>query len=85
MAGYQAVNVTFWPNYILLDNLLKGADVREICEKLKKEETTKKIPIILFSAHDQFVNDTRGCEADGLLTKPIAVPFLLETVRKNIT
>ena len=40
--------VTFWPNYILLDNLLKGADVREICEKLMKEETTKKIPSSFF-------------------------------------
>lgn len=75
---------TFCPNLILLDILLKGADGREICEKLKKENATRSIPVVLFSAHLDFINHTEGCEADGVLMKPFDVFFLMETVRKNI-
>ena len=75
---------TFCPDLILLHILLDGADGREICEKLKKEDATKNIPVILFSAHLNFINDTEGCEASGLLAEPFDVPFLMETVRKNI-
>jgi DNA-binding response OmpR family regulator len=75
---------TFCPDLILLDVSLSGADGRDICEKLKNAEKTKNIPIILFSAHYNLINDTRGCKPDGLITKPFEVPYLIETIRKNI-
>ena len=75
---------TFSPDLILLDVSLSGADGREICEKLKSADDTKHIPIILFSAHHNFINDMRGCKPDGMVTKPFDVPFLIETIKKNI-
>lgn len=75
---------TFSPDLILLDVALAGEDGREICSRLKKTEATKDIPVILFSAHYDLVNNIKDCHADGLVTKPFEVSYLLETIRKNI-
>jgi DNA-binding response OmpR family regulator len=75
---------TFVPDLILLDIALSGADGREICKKLKQSNETQHIPVVLFSAHHDLANYTRGFMADGLVTKPFEASYLLETIRKNI-
>ena len=75
---------TFSPDLILLDVSLGDADGRDICEKLKNADETKNIPIILFSANHNFINDAKGCKPDGTVTKPFDVPVLIETIRNNI-
>ena len=75
---------SFSPDLILLDVALAGEDGREICKRLKKTDETKDIPVILFSAHYDLVNNIKDCHADGLVTKPFEVPYLLDTIRKNI-
>jgi DNA-binding response OmpR family regulator len=79
----QAIQ-TFSPDLILLDVALGGADGREICTQLKKSGETQHIPVILFSAHYDLVNNINGCMANGLVTKPFETSYLLETIRKNI-
>ena len=74
----------FSPDLILLDVALGGADGREICKKLKISDETGHIPVILFSAHYDLVNNIKECLADGLITKPFETSYLLETIRKNI-
>jgi DNA-binding response OmpR family regulator len=75
---------TFSPDLILLDVALGSADGREICKKLKSSGETEHIPVILFSAHYDLVNNIKGCMANGVVTKPFETSFLLETIRKNI-
>jgi DNA-binding response OmpR family regulator len=43
--------LNFFPNLILLDVSLSGADGRDLCNKLKAAKATQHIPVILFSAH----------------------------------
>ena len=74
----------FSPDLILLDVALAGEDGRVICSRLKASNETKHIPVILFSAHYDMVNNIQECLADGLITKPFEVSYLLETIRKNI-
>ena len=74
----------FSPDLILLDVALGGADGRDICKGLKKSDATQHIPVILFSAHYNLVNNIKDCMADGLITKPFETSYLLETIRKNI-
>ena len=74
----------FSPDLILLDVALGGADGRDICKGLKKSNETQHIPVILFSAHYNLVNNIKDCLADGLITKPFETSYLLETIRKNI-
>jgi len=75
---------TFSPDLILLDVSLGGADGREICKQLKKSGETQHIPVLLFSAHYDLVNNINGCMANGLVTKPFETSYLLETIRQNI-
>ena len=74
----------FSPDLILLDVALRGADGREVCKQLKKSNDTRHIPVILFSAHYDLVNNIHECMANGLITKPFETSYLLETIRKNI-
>ena len=74
----------FSPDLILLDVALGGADGREICKNLKKSNQTQHIPVILFSAHYDLVNNIKECMANGLVTKPFETSYLLDTIRKNI-
>jgi len=79
-----ATITSFSPDLILLDVALGGADGREICKQLKKSDQTRHIPVILFSAHFDLVNNIKEYLADGLITKPFETSYLLETIRKNI-
>ena len=75
---------SYSPDLILLDVALGGADGRAICTALKKSVSTKHIPVILFSAQYDLVNNMQGCMANGMVAKPFETSFLLETIRKNI-
>ena len=44
-------NTSDLPDILLLDMLLSGKDGREITKRLKSQDSTKHIPIILFSAY----------------------------------
>src|SRR6476646_1875525 len=70
----------FSPDLILLDVALRGADGREICKQLKKSDETSHIPVILFSAHFDLVNNIKEYLADGLITKQFETSYLLETI-----
>ena len=75
---------SFSPDLILLDVALAGEDGRDICSRLKNSDDTRNIPVILFSAHYDLVNNIGECHADGLVTKPFEIPFLLNTIKENI-
>src|SRR5690242_3142912 len=57
------------PDLIVLDILLSGHDGREICKKLKSQEATKNIPVILISAHPNAEKTAFEAGADDFLAK----------------
>lgn len=75
---------SYQPDLILLDVSLSGADGRDICTDLKKSEETEKIPIVLFSAHCDLINDLRGCQPNGVLSKPFETSDLINTIQNNL-
>lgn len=80
---YQRVD-EIKPDLILLDVLLSGNDGRSICKRLKKDEETKHIPIIIISAHPSIERTIKDCGADYFLAKPFEAAELLSAVQKNI-
>ena len=60
---------------ILLDLMLPGEDGYSILEKLKKDENTRDIPIIMVTAKDAEYDKVKGLEAgaDDYITKPFGM------------
>jgi CheY-like chemotaxis protein len=84
----QAKNIdpllSFQPNLILLDVLLSGSDGRVISKRLKSQETTRHIPIVLMSAHVSAKTTLAQSQADDFIAKPFEVNALLSTVHKYV-
>jgi DNA-binding response OmpR family regulator len=72
------------PALILLDVLLSGKDGRLICKKLKSNKETKKIPIIMISAHPSAKKSIKKVGANEFLAKPFQVDELLRMVKKYV-
>ncbi len=72
------------PDLIILDVLLSGKDGRIICKKLKNQDETKHIPVIMISAHPTAEKSSKKVGADHFLAKPFDVESLLSLVEKYI-
>lgn len=75
---------SFKPDLILLDVLMSGNDGRVICKKLKKTESTRRIPIIMISAHPTAEADSLEYGAQDFLAKPFDTQDLLKLIKKHI-
>ena len=72
--GVQALSQArqFKPNLILLDILLPDLDGLSVCEILRRQPATKKIPIIFMSAlSSEVTKRTVAMQADDFFTKPL--------------
>lgn len=76
---------SFEPDLILLDVLISGHDGRVICKKLKADEETKDIPVIMFSAHPGAAASIQEYGADDFVSKPFDVEHLLEKVKAELS
>ena len=71
------------PDLILLDVMLPGVSGFEICERLKADETTALIPIVLVTALEDTQSRVRGIRAgaDDFLSKPVKTEELFARVK----
>ncbi|WP_339913211.1 PleD family two-component system response regulator [uncultured Brevundimonas sp.] len=71
------------PDIILLDVMMPGMDGFETCRRLKADESTRHIPVVLVTALDGRGDKLRGLEAgaDDFITKPIDDLILMARVR----
>lgn len=67
------------PDLILLDLMLPGMDGYEVLQRLRREEATATIPVILLTARTQEEERVRGFEvgADDYITKPFSARELM--------
>ena len=75
---------TFKPDIILLDVLISGQDGRTICKKLKSNNETRLIPVIMFSAHPGAAAAIAEYGADDFIAKPFDVANLLQKVNYQL-
>ena len=71
---------------ILLDYQLPGIDGAEVCRILKKEDNTKKIPVLFVSATDkkQMIEIIKSAGADGCLTTSFRREEFIDGIKKAI-
>tara|TARA_B100001939_G_C16946159_1_gene620455 strand:+ start:5180 stop:5869 length:690 start_codon:yes stop_codon:yes gene_type:complete len=70
------------PDLILLDWMLPNLSGIEICRRLRRENTTKNIPIIMLTARTEETDRIRGLEtgADDYITKPFSPRELIARI-----
>lgn len=71
---------------ILLDVVLPGESGFGLCRKLKSEDKTSNIPIVICSSKDGKIDQSWGLKqgASAYLTKPLNREELLQTVKRLI-
>ena len=71
------------PDIMLLDWMLPGGSGIELLRRLKKEEATKALPVIMLTAKTHEDNIIRGLEvgADDYITKPFAPKELIARMK----
>lgn len=74
----------FKPELILLDILISGNDGRTICKKLKSQEETRNIPIIMFSAHPSAEATIAEYGANDFISKPFDANDLIAKINKHL-
>ena len=83
--GEEALEKAFSniPDIILLDVKMPKLNGIEACKRIKSDERTRHIPIIMLSAKAQSSEINEGIEAgaDKYLCKPIGFPDILSEVR----
>jgi two-component system, OmpR family, response regulator RpaA len=94
MAGYevnqapdgiqgQAMAIQTQPDLIVLDLMLPKVDGYTICQRLRRDERTVDIPVLMLTALSQTQNKVEGFNAgaDDYLTKPFEIEEMLARVR----
>ena len=71
------------PDLIILDIMMPKIDGYEVCRRLKGDENTRHIPILMLTAKSQVPEKVKGLDtgADGYLTKPFDYNELAARVR----
>jgi putative two-component system response regulator len=74
------------PDLILLDIMMPGMDGYEVCQRLKAEPATARIPVIFLTAKTQVADEQMGFSVGCVdyITKPISPPIVMARVQTQL-
>jgi len=76
---------THHPDLILLDVMLPDGNGVEICNRLKSNQNTQHIPVMLMSANTNVANIIEESMADDFVSKPFDIDHLVKRVKLLIS
>jgi two-component system phosphate regulon response regulator PhoB len=81
-AGLQAARAER-PDLVLLDLMLPGMDGLEVCRRLRLDEQTREVPVVMLTAKGEEADVVAGLElgADDYVTKPFSPRVLVSRLR----
>lgn len=84
--GAKAMIREPFPDLILLDWMLPGGSGIQLTKQLKRDDTTRQIPIIILTARGEEEDKVRGLEvgADDYVTKPFSPKELMARIKAVI-
>jgi DNA-binding response OmpR family regulator len=93
--GYEVYAVTgeedllpviksFSPDLVILDIFLRGEDGRDICKKLRQQDETKYICVLLFSASSNALANYKEYGADGYIEKPFGLKEITHKIEETL-
>lgn len=82
--NYESVEdiIEFRPQLILLDVRLSNGYGHLLCQDLKANPKTARIPVILVSGADNLKKIAEDCGADNFLSKPFNMDDLIQMVKQ---
>jgi ligand-binding sensor domain-containing protein/signal transduction histidine kinase/AraC-like DNA-binding protein len=82
LMGWETAVETL-PDLIICDIMMPIMDGIELCRRLKQDERTSHIPVIILTARSSHIHQVSGLEtgADAYITKPFSPELLLLNVR----
>jgi two-component system, OmpR family, alkaline phosphatase synthesis response regulator PhoP len=75
---------SFSPDLIILDIYLQAEDGRDICKELRKNEETKYLCILMFSASAKALINYKEYGADGYIEKPFGLNEIVDKVESTL-
>jgi len=71
------------PRLILLDQMLPGMDGRELLKRIRADERTRSIPVVMLTAKDSELDKVSSLDsgADDYIVKPFGVMELISRIR----
>ena len=71
------------PDLLLLDVMLPGEDGLSVLKRLRSDNDTKELPVILVTAKDSEIDTVKGLDlgADDYITKPFGVMELMARIK----
>lgn len=71
---------------ILLDIVMPEMDGYEVCQKLKANSATKKIPVVFLSIKGEVEDETRGLELGAIdyMIKPACAPIIKARIKNHL-
>jgi DNA-binding response OmpR family regulator len=85
--GVKAIELLseYTPDLILLDLLMPNMDGNECCKKIKASSKFKHIPVVLFTAVTNCIDDkAKAAGADDYILKPFEPSELLHKIKRFI-
>jgi len=75
------------PDLVILDVMMPKLDGFEVCRRLKSDERTRQVPVILLTAKREVPDKVRGLDtgADDYVTKPFNPQELMARVRSLLS
>jgi CheY-like chemotaxis protein len=74
------------PDLVLMDVMMPGMDGLEICRRLRQQEATAKVPIVLltFRVGEESISEGYASGCTAYLKKPVAIDELIDTLRQQL-
>jgi len=78
---------TVKPDLVLLDIMMPEIDGFEVCRRIKSEETTRHIPVIMLTAkrNPEDMLKSKEAGADWYITKPFKSMMVIEAVKRFLS
>lgn len=75
-------DTNYRPALIFLDVHMHRTDGRTVARRLKKQEKTKDIPIVLMTGDIHIEDKAKEAQANGFLKKPFGIEDLIGTINQ---